>query len=367
MSQSVEYSQEEKKMELDNGNDKVTNLISPQDIANNVESLSNDLKYLCGTGVSCELLQHLEKSNVTTFEEILLIKPNNMSNPSQIYELQQSIANQDKTVHIRGCLLFERKKTKYFSTGCNSLDRLINNENNPGIASKSITSFIGSSSSSKTLLLFQICSVCVLNGGHVIFIDCHNQFDPQRCYDLLQSIGHKLFPFHPNQKSELFESCMHRIHIFTITSFEELSDLINDTDGPLYKLLHSYSIDMIMIDNIGLCSYLHELNQTFYCHGEIQKFGKTLKCLAIKYNLSVITTSLAISSSFENEYWINSSRSSVYKNWYQLIDTEIALILTTRFGAIRPMLTKSHSKNIFNNKHDNDVILSIDQHIIEQS
>lgn len=370
MSQEQEFSQEEKQMELEDDDIDIDidgdtgDLVKPQEVAFGVDDLENDLKFLLGEGVNFDLLQQLQKLKCTTFEEILLLKSNTMKyNIDQLHELQELIIkyHYKENLLITPCLSFQ-EEIKYFTTGLPTLDKLISNHG--GIPSKSITSLIGVASSGKTILLLQIMAIHILknrNKEKVIFIDCQNQFDGQRFYDLLNNIGNylQLFPMN-DDKEEIIKNAMQRVQLYSVCSFIELMDLLNN--GLNNKILKD--VDMICLDNIGLMTYLYELKTTFYCHGEICKMAKRLKCLAIKYNLGIITTLLSISNTFESEYWIQSSRSEIYQNFYNFIDNEIHLLLTTRYGAIRPILSKSHSKITFSNERN--IALEITNFIKEQ-
>ena len=350
MSQTEHFSQEAKQMELDdlndndnNDNEEISILVQPQEAAMGLEQFDNNLlKYLLGTGVNQNILKQLQRLKATTIEDILLLKSKDFEKKNELKELQESISSHfyAQSVKIKGCLSFE-PKIKYHSTGIDGFFE---------IATQSITSFIGVSSSGKTLMLKQIMANCLLNGDkNVIFIDCQNQFNVQRFYDILSKVI---------QDEELIENAMKRVIIYSIWSFMDLKNLLLN-DNEFEKKLNN--VDIICIDNMGLITYLEELKSTFYRHGEICKVGRRLKYLSIKYNLSVVVSELSLSNKFESEYWINSSRSDHYKNFYNFIDTEIHLLLTAKFGAIRPILTKSRSMITFGN--ENKLCLKIGQTI----
>eukprot|EP01083_Nonionella_stella_P019670 54621_1 len=365
MSQTEKFSPEEKQMELDED----TDLIAPPPIAKShktFENLSNDLQYLYGTKLPMELLSQLQTANITTFEDILLVKIKDISpdmmDTSQLIKLQQIIASNFYTsVQIKplSCIIAQNKtQINYHSTAIPSLDALIN-EIHPGIPTKSITSFIGAASSGKTLMLYQIAASCALNGGCVIFVDCHNQFDGQRFYDALQSIQSQT----KTESHVELERIMKRVLVYSVCNLMETMDLMQ-SDGFISKV-SANRVDMILIDNMDLNTYLYELNTTFHCHAQICKLARRLKYLAVKYNLSVITSSLSLSNVTQHNYWIRSSYCCLFKNWYNYIDNEVHLLLTTHFGTIRPILTKSRKNVTY--KKDCELVLSIKSHISETS
>eukprot|EP01084_Bolivina_argentea_P078340 142126_1 len=215
----LDYNDDSKCNTNTNTNDSL-DFVSPQKMNYGCENVENDLKYLCGTSaIPNTILNQLQKVNKTTFEEILLSKGNDKGNDiidiKELCKLQEIISDTYYSSieiinlsSINTCT--KNTEIKYYSTTIPKLDTLINEIN--GIPSQSITSFIGSPSCGKTLMLYQISSNCLLNNGNVIFIDCNNQFDGQRFYSIIKSVANTL----QIDNEKIIENVMKKMDVYSI-------------------------------------------------------------------------------------------------------------------------------------------------------
>ena len=338
------------------GNELIGKHVAPGAMTYGFHLFSDDLQFLSGSSVPRSILKQLQKENITTFSDILYLKHNGKRpiDKTDLSKLQQSISNHFYGgVQIKSLskMIAKNKEIHYHSTGIESLNQLINNKH-PGIPSKSFTSFIGASSSGKTLILMQIMAICVLNGGNAVFIDTNNEFDAMRLYKLMKSISNerKLF----NEKH--IQSAMQRIDVYSVCSLIEMDHLFK-TDKFKQKLP---KMNMIIIDNLSL--KIIELKMTYLDHANICKVCRTLKHFATKYNLAAIASSLSLSTKYNSEFWISSTNAEICRNYHRFIDQEVHLMLTPKFGNVMPVLTKSHSQITL---LSHDLVLSIDEHINE--
>jgi len=179
---------------------------------------------------------------------------------------------------LAGTLLVD--KLHYFSTGCSSIDKLLNG----GFPVDCVSLVYGEATTGKTTLAIQTSIECVRKGFKVIYVDADQSFSHQRLSQVASS-----------DASELGRS----IIIFLPETFSDQSSLIEDLENYLTKVTK-----LIIVDTVTSLyrASLGSAERTFTLNRELNRQIAYLAEIALKYRLCVMLTS-QVHSSMDVQGW----------------------------------------------------------------
>lgn len=171
-------------------------------------------------------------------------------------------------------------KLHYISTGCSSIDRLLDG----GFPVNCVSLVYGEATTGKTTLAIQTSVGCVRKGFKVVYIDADQSFSHQR----LSQVA-------PPDASELGD----RIIIFLPETFSEQSSVIEDLENYLTRVTK-----LIIVDTVTSLyrASLGSAERTFTLNRELNRQIAYLAEIALKHNLSVVLTS-QVHSSMDVQGW----------------------------------------------------------------
>jgi len=179
---------------------------------------------------------------------------------------------------LAGTLLVD--KLHYISTGCSSIDKLLNG----GFPVDCVSLVYGEATTGKTTLAIQSSIECARKGFKVIYIDADQSFSHQR----LSQVA-------PSDASELGR----RIIIFLPETFSDQSSVIEDLENYLTKVTK-----LIIVDTVTSLyrASLGSAERTFTLNRELNRQVAYLAEIALKHHLCVMLTS-QVHSSMDVQGW----------------------------------------------------------------
>ncbi|MEM1587049.1 MAG: ATPase domain-containing protein [Candidatus Bathyarchaeia archaeon] len=205
---------------------------------------------------------------------------------------------------------------RWIPTGCLMLDRVLDGGLPPG----ELTLVYGEAETGKTSLAIQ-CSVNAARMKYkTLYIDADGTFSPERLMHVaLQD----------------FNEALQSIIIFTPSTFEEQSNLIDD----LEKFV-SGNLGLIIFDTITSLyrAGIVGKEEAFKANRELNRQVATLAHIAKKFQISILIVSQVRSVLTERDAYIEPVASRVLKYWSSSI---IGLFKTSRYNVVRAVVERS--------------------------
>jgi len=185
----------------------------------------------------------------------------------------------------------------------------------------------------------------------VHYIDALRQFNVHRFRHLLKSLA-------GTDDATRLDDAMERVTVHSVGTVLNVLEVI--------EAVEFESVDVIVIDDVGLICTAAELSNSFHAHGAITRLGRTLKGKAKEHGVAVVTTS---SPSYKTEHscpnWLEAAPLPMCTKWIKCVDVNVRLMLTARFSTVSLLITKAH--NHATNRQIPHLMLKIRQHIQQAS